>query len=93
MAVLTLEYRIRVHPNIQFFPLVDAGQVWDRTGELEGDRWHIDYGFGFRVRTAHSTFLRLEFGWGGEGTQFHLVMGDRPQTPLTGGIRYGRYKR
>lgn len=93
LAVLTLEYRIRVHPNLEFYPLFDEGQIWSQTSDLDWLQWHRNYGFGFRLRTAAATFMRLEFGWGGEGTQFHLVMGDRAQPPLLGPVRSGAYKR
>lgn len=93
IALLTLEYRIGVHPNIQFYPLFDEGQIFNDTSELSWLNWHRTYGFGFRFRSALATFLRLEFGWGGEGTQVHVVFGDRDQPPVRGPVRYGAYKR
>ncbi len=93
LALLTLEYRIRVHPNIQFYPLFDEGQIFDRTSDLSWLNWHRTYGFGFRVRSATATALRVELGWGGEGTQLHIVFGDRVQPPMRSAIRYGGYRR
>jgi hypothetical protein len=93
LALLTLEYRVRVHPNIQFYPFFDEGQIFDRTSDLSWLNWHRNYGIGLRFRSATGTILRLEAGWGGEGTQFHIVFGDRELPPLLGPIRYGGYKR
>ena len=93
LALLTLEYRIRVHPNIQFYPMFDEGQIFDRTSDLSWLNWHRTYGCGFRLRSARGTFLRIELGWGGEGTQVHVVFGDREQPPLRSAVRYGAYNR
>ena len=93
LALLSLEYRIRVHPNLQFYPLFDEGQIFNQTSDLSWLNWHRTYGAGFRLRSARGPFLRIELGWGGEGTQVHLVFGDREQPPLRGPVRYGAYKR
>ena len=93
LALLTLEYRIRVHPNIQFYPLFDEGQIFNQTSDLSWLNWHRTYGLGFRFVSSRGPFLRCEFGWGGEGTQIHIVFGDRDQPPVRGPIRYGAYKR
>jgi outer membrane protein assembly factor BamA len=93
LMVLSLEYRIRAHPNLQFYPFLDEGQIFDRTEDLSWLNWHRTYGFGFRVRSPAGTLLRLDFAWGGEGTQVHIVFGDREQPPLRSAVRYGGYKR
>ena len=48
---------------------------------------------GFRLRNQQGVFMTMEFGWGGEGTQFHLLFGSRERPPLRGPVRYGVYKR
>jgi hypothetical protein len=93
VAFLTLEYRYRLHPNIQAVPFFDEGQIFDRTADLEWTNWHRNYGFGFRFRLAGKTLLRIEYGRSSEGGQFHLIFGDRERPPLRGPIRYGAYKR
>jgi OOP family OmpA-OmpF porin len=47
----------------------------------------MTYGVGLRLRSARGPFLRIELGWGGEGTQVHVVFGDREQPPLRGPVR------
>lgn len=93
LILATLEYRIRIHPNVQFYPFFDEGQIFEKTEDLRWLDWHRNYGFGFRFRSARGVFLTMEFGWGGEGTQFHLLFGTRERPPLRGPVRYGVYKR
>lgn len=93
LALLSLEYRYRVHPNIQAVPFFDEGQIFNRTGDLSWLNWHRNYGFGFRFRQAAGTFLRVEYGRSNEGFQLHITFGDRERPPLRGPIRYGAYKR
>jgi len=95
LALLTLEYRFKVHPNIQVFPFFDEGQIFDRTSDLRWLNWHRNYGFGFRFRSPspQGTFMRAEFGWSGEGLHVHITFGDRQRPPLLAPVRYGLYKR
>ena len=93
LIMASLEYRIRVHPNIQFYPFFDEGQIFERTSDLSWLDWHRNYGFGFRFRGRMGTFMTMEFGWGGEGTQFHLLFGTRELPPLRGPVRHGVYRR
>jgi hypothetical protein len=94
LMLLSLEYRYRVHPNIQVIPFFDEGQIFDRTSDLAWLNWHRNYGLGFRFRSAAgTTFLRIDCGWSGEGFQLDVTFGDRQRPPLRGPIRYGGYKR
>jgi outer membrane translocation and assembly module TamA len=95
LFLLSLEYRYRLHPNIQAIPFFDEGQIFDRTADLSWLNWHRNYGLGFRYRAgaAKGTVVRLEFGRSSEGFQFHLSFGDRSQPPLSGPIHWGAYKR
>lgn len=93
LMLLSLEYRYRVHPNIQAIPFFDEGQVFDHTSDLTWLNWHRNYGLGFRFRSAAGTFLRIEYGRSSEGSQLHVTFGDRERPPLRGPFRYGAYKR
>jgi hypothetical protein len=93
LMLLSLEYRYRIHPNIQAIPFFDEGQIFDRTADLAWLNWHRNYGLGFRLRTATGTFLRIECGRSSEGFLLHITFGDRERPPLRGPIRYGAYKR
>jgi hypothetical protein len=95
LFLLSLEYRYRLHPNIQAIPFFDEGQIFDQTSDLTWLNWHRNYGLAFRYRAgaAKGTVVRLEFGHSREGFLFHLSFGDRPQPPLRGPIRWGAYKR
>ena len=42
---------------------------------------------------AGATFLRVEYGRSSEGSEIHIVFGDRERPPLLGPFRYGAYKR
>lgn len=95
LFLLSLEYRYRLHPNIEAIPFFDEGQIFDQTSDLSWLNWHRNYGLAFRYRAGakNSTVVRLEFGHSNEGFQFHLSFGDRPRAPLRGPIRYGSYRR
>ncbi len=95
LFLLSLEYRYRLHPNIEAIPYFDEGQIFDQTSDLSWLNWHRNYGLGFRYRAGveKGTVVRIEFGHSSEGLQFHLSFGDRLRPPLRGPIRYGGYKR
>jgi len=94
LFLLSLEYRYRLHPNIEAIPFFDEGQIFDQTADLSWLNWHRNYGLGFRYRAGveKRTVLRLELGHSSEGIQFHLSFGDRPQPRLSGPIRWGAYR-
>jgi len=94
VALLSLEYRYRVHPFLQAIPFFDEGQIFDRTEDLAWLNWHRNYGMGFRFRSATgATVLRLDYGRSSEGYEIHVTFGDRDRPPLRGPFRYGAYKR
>ncbi len=93
LILLSLEYRYRIHPNIQAVPFFDEGQIFDNTDELAWLNWHRTYGFGLRFRSVRGTILRIEYGRSKEGNAFHIVFGDRERPPIRAPIRYGAYKR
>jgi hypothetical protein len=94
LALLSLEYRYRIHPFVQVIPFFDEGQIFDRSEDLSWLNWHRNYGLGFRFRSAGgATFMRVEYGRSSEGSEIHSVFGDRERPPLRGPFRYGAYKR
>jgi outer membrane protein assembly factor BamA len=93
LMLMSLEYRYRVHPNVQAGIFHDAGQIFDRTGELTWFNWHRNYGLSFRFHSNYRTVMRMEFGHSREGFVMHLSFGERAPQPLGGAIRYGTYRR
>jgi hypothetical protein len=93
LMMLTLEYRYRLHPNLETSIFHDAGQIFDRAGELNWFNWHRNYGISVRFHSNYRTIVRLEYGYGDEGFTFHLAFGDSTPQPLGGVVRYGTYRR
>jgi outer membrane protein assembly factor BamA len=93
LMLMSLEYRYRLHPNFETSIFHDAGQIFDRAGELTWFNWHRNYGMSFRFHSNYRTIVRLELGHSREGFMFHLNFGDRAPQPLGGTVRYGTYRR
>jgi len=60
LALLSLEYRYRIHPFVQVIPFFDEGQIFYRSEDLSWLNWHRNYGLGFRFR---SQAARLSCAW------------------------------
>jgi hypothetical protein len=93
LMMLTLEYRYRLHPNIETSMFHDAGQIFDRAGELNWFNWRRNYGLSVRFHSNYRTIVRLEGGYGDEGFTFHLAFGQSTAQPMGGAVRYGTYRR
>ena len=94
LMLLSLEYRYKMHPNIQAVPFFDEGQIFQRTSDLSWLHWHRTYGIGFRFRASSgATVLRVNYGRSSEGYQIDVTFGDRARPPMRGPIRSGGYKR
>ncbi len=93
LMLLSLDYRYRLHPNFEASIFHDAGQIFDRAGELTWFNWHRNYGISFRLHSNYKTILRLEYGFSNEGSMFHLTFGDHAPQPMGGPVRYGTYRR
>ncbi len=93
LMLMSLEYRYRLHPNFETSIFHDAGQIFDRAGELAWFNWHRNYGVSFRFHSNYRTIMRLEYGHSREGFTLHLSFGDRATQPLGGTVRYGTYRR
>jgi outer membrane protein assembly factor BamA len=95
VMLMSLDYRYRLHPNLEASFFHDAGQIFDRSGELGWFNWHRNYGISLRFHQNYRTLFRLEYGFSDEGSMFHISFGDRTPQPqrLGGSVRYGTYRR
>jgi hypothetical protein len=93
LMTLSLDYRYRLHPNFEASIFHDAGQIFDRAGELTWFNWHRNYGVSLRFHSNYRTVLRIEYGYSSEGSMIHLSFGDRAPQPMGGAVRYGTYRR
>lgn len=93
LILMSLEYRYRIHPNFQTYIYHDAGQIFDRAGELTWFNWHRNYGIGLRLHSNYRTVMRLEYAHSREGFDIHLIFGDRAPQPLAAVVRSGTYRR
>jgi len=74
--LLTAEYRAEVWMAMDMALFFDAGKVFHEHSQLNFRDLVTDYGFGIRMKTAQSTFLRADFAFGGEGFHFYVVFDD-----------------
>jgi hypothetical protein len=74
--LLTAEYRAEVWMAMDLALFVDAGKVFHEHSELNFKNLATDYGFGIRLKTVESTFLRADFAFGGEAFRFFVVFDD-----------------
>jgi hypothetical protein len=69
------EYRAEVWMAMDLALFVDAGRVAADRDDLLEDL-ELNYGFGLRMKTALSTFLRADFAFGGEAFRFMITFDD-----------------
>jgi len=93
LALLTLEYRYALHPNLHTAFFFDEGQIFNRSSELSWLNWHRTYGLGFRLKSGRGSVLGIELGRSGEGWSMHITFGDRERRPLSTPVRFGKYRR
>ncbi len=72
MILLNAEYRAEIWLAMDLALFVDAGKVVADRKDINFKNLATDYGFGLRLKTALSTFLRADFAFGGEG--FHTAI-------------------
>ena len=72
MILLNAEYRAEIWMALDLALFVDAGKVVGDKRDINLRDLATNYGFGLRVKTALSTFLRADFAFGGEG--FHTAI-------------------
>ena len=88
----TLEYRVALHPNVEFQVFFDEGQIFQNTEQLNFKDWHRTYGAGFRFKNQTGTQFTIEFSTSEEGFVVHISFGGRAARPLTGPVRYPNYR-
>jgi outer membrane protein assembly factor BamA len=66
-AVGNLEYRWEAFSGLDLAVFGDAGDVLPEARDMDLTDFKTSYGFGLRFNTARSVFLRIDFGFGGEG--------------------------
>jgi outer membrane protein assembly factor BamA len=92
MIAATLEYRVAIHPNMEFQIFFDEGQIFQHTEDLKFLDWHRNYGVGLRFRNRTGTQFRIEFASSAERFTIHVSFGGRPPRPLIGPVRYPNYR-
>lgn len=92
MIFVTLEYRVAIHPNVDFQVFFDEGQIYQHTEDLNFKDWHRNYGVGFRFNNTTGTQFRIELATSSEGFTLHISFGDRLPRPLGGPVRYPNYR-
>ncbi len=92
MINATLEYRVALHPNVEFNVFFDEGQIFQNTEQLNFKDWHRTYGAGFRFKNRTGTQFTIEFSSSEEGFIVHISFGGRLPRPLGGPVRYPNYR-
>jgi outer membrane protein assembly factor BamA len=70
--VVNAEYRWESFTGLDMALFVDAGKVVPTRSQINFHDLEASAGFGFRFNVRNSTFLRLDVGFGHEGTQIWL---------------------
>jgi hypothetical protein len=65
-----LEYRFEAFIGLDVALFGDFGQVGDEWSNFKTSEFKYSYGGGLRFNTAYSVFMRLDLGYGKEGTRF-----------------------
>jgi hypothetical protein len=72
IILLNAEYRAEIWLAMDLALFVDAGKAVADSKDINFKNLATDYGFGLRLKTVLSTFLRADFAFGGEG--FHMAI-------------------
>jgi outer membrane protein assembly factor BamA len=73
--VMNLEYRWEAFSGLDMAIFGDVGKVASRRGDINLKDLESAVGFGFRVNTIKSVFLRIDIGFSQEGTRFFFKFG------------------
>lgn len=73
--VLNAEYRWEAFAGLDMALFFDAGEVRPDWQDIDLRDLHTGYGLGFRFNTYKDVFLRLDVGFGGEGSRFFVTFG------------------
>jgi outer membrane protein assembly factor BamA len=66
-VVFNLEYRWEAFSGLDLALFGDAGNVFEKTGDIRLDELETAYGVGFRFNASKSVFLRMDIGFSHEG--------------------------
>jgi outer membrane protein assembly factor BamA len=75
LLLFNAEYRYEVLAALDMALFVDAGTVAPRLRDLSLADLKTDYGVGFRFGTRSNLMLRVDIGFGGEGTRYFIKFG------------------
>lgn len=73
--LLNAEYRWEAFSGLDMALFFDAGEVRPDWNDIDFHDLNTSYGIGFRFNTYKDVFLRLDVGFGGEGTRLFVVFG------------------
>jgi hypothetical protein len=73
--VLNAEYRWEAFAGLDMALFFDAGEVRPDWQDLDLRDLNTAYGVGFRFNTYKDVFLRIDVGFGGEGTRYFVAFG------------------
>jgi outer membrane protein assembly factor BamA len=73
--VLNAEYRWEAFSGLDMALFFDAGEVRPDWQNIDLRDLNTSYGIGFRFNTYKDVFLRLDVGFGGEGTRYFMAFG------------------
>jgi hypothetical protein len=79
LLLLQAEYRFPIWGPIDLTGFYDAGKVAPDRADLNLKDLHKDYGISVSLMRAHSTALRFDFGFGGEGIRYIISIGSGEQ--------------
>jgi outer membrane protein assembly factor BamA len=68
-AVVNLEYRWEAFSGLDLALFGDAGNVFEKVGDIRLDKLEKAYGVGFRFNTSKGVFLRMDIGFSHEGAR------------------------
>ena len=71
--LLSAEYRTEIWLAMDLALFVDAGKVFADHADLDFHDLRTSYGFGLRVKTSRSTFLRSDLAFGGESWRWDIT--------------------
>ena len=75
VVFLNAEYRWEAFAGLDMALFFDAGEVRANWEDIDFNDAKTSYGIGFRFNTYKSVFMRLDLGFGGEGTQIFFKFG------------------
>ncbi len=75
LLYFSAEYRWEAAPALEFAVFYDAGKVFSDRSDFTFSGLEKSIGGGIRLKTQHSTFLRIDVGRSRESVRFHFKLG------------------